>query len=83
MSWQGNILRIDLTNKTTSQEPLNMEWAHEFIGERGLATKYLWEEMDPQGDALSPENVLIFATGPLTGTRASTSGRYCVVTKIS
>lgn len=58
-----------------------MEWAADYIGERGLATKYLTELMDPKADAMSPDNVLIFATGPLTGTMASTSGRYAVVTK--
>ena len=58
-----------------------MEWANAYLGERGLASKYLMESMDPKVDALSPENVLIFATGPLTGTMASTSGRYAVVTK--
>jgi aldehyde:ferredoxin oxidoreductase len=58
-----------------------MEWAQDYIGERGLASKYLMENMDPKTDAMSPENVLIFATGPLTGTMASTSGRYAVVTK--
>ena len=51
------------------------------MGERGLATKYLWENMDPAADPMGPDNVLIFATGPLTGTMASTSGRYAVVTK--
>ena len=58
-----------------------MEWAQAYLGSRGLATKYLVEEMDPRADALSPENVLIFATGPLTGTTAPTGGRYTVVTK--
>ena len=81
MSWQRKILRVDLTKGTCATEPLNMEWANEYMGERGLATKYLWENMDPSVDAMSPENVLIFATGPLTGTMASTSGRYAVVTK--
>ena len=51
------------------------------MGERGLGTKYLYENMDPAVDSLAPENVLIFATGPLTGTMASTSGRYAVITK--
>ena len=58
-----------------------MEWAQAYLGSRGLATKYLVEEMDPKADPLSPENVLIFATGPLTGTTAPTAGRYTVVTK--
>ncbi len=81
MSWQRKILRVDLSKGTTATEPLNMDWAFEFMGERGLATKYLWENMDPKADPLGPDNVLIFATGPLTGTMASTSGRYAVVTK--
>ncbi len=81
MSWQKKILRVDLTAGTTSVEPLNLDWAGRYLGIRGLGTKYLYEEMDPAVDALSPENVLIFATGPLTGTMASTSGRYGVITK--
>ncbi len=81
MSWQGKILRVDLTEGASKVEPLNMEWAQQYLGERGLATKYLWESMDPKTDAMDPGNVLIFATGPLTGTMASTSGRYAVITK--
>ena len=81
MSWQRKILRVNLADGSHKVEPLNMEWAELYLGERGLATKYLWESMDPKTDPMSPENVLIFATGPLTGTMASTSGRYAVVTK--
>lgn len=79
--WQGRVLVVDLTKGEAKAEPLNMEWAQQYLGERGLATKYLYELMNPRADAMSPENVLIFATGPLTGTMASTSGRYAVVTK--
>ncbi len=81
MSWQKKVLRVNLTGRTSQVEPLNMDWAHEYIGERGLATKYIMESMDPTADPMGPDNVLIFATGPLTGTMASTSGRYAVVTK--
>ena len=81
MSWQRKILRVNLTDGTIRHEPLNMEWANYYLGGRGLATKYLWEGQDPRADALSPENQLIFTTGPLTGTMASTGGRYAVVTK--
>ncbi len=81
MAWQGKILRVDLTNGTCVSEPLNMEWAAQFVGQRGLATKYLMEEIDPKVNPLSPDNKLIFATGPLTGTGASTGGRWSVVTK--
>ena len=81
MAWANNVLRVNLTEGTTSNEPLNMEWARLFLGQRGLATKYLAEEIDPACDALSAENKLIMTTGPLTGTMASTGGRYSVVTK--
>ncbi|MGF1528946.1 MAG: aldehyde ferredoxin oxidoreductase family protein, partial [Candidatus Competibacterales bacterium] len=81
MAWQRRVLRVDLTRGTTSVEPLNMDWAMLYLGQRGLATKYLFEEIDPTVDALSPDNKLIMTTGPLTGTMASTGGRYSVVTK--
>jgi aldehyde:ferredoxin oxidoreductase len=58
-----------------------MQWAQEYLGQRGLATKYFVEEVDPKVDPLSPDNKLIMATGPLTGTPASTGGRYSVITK--
>ena len=58
-----------------------MDWAMQYLGQRGLATKYLVEEIDPKCDALGPKNKLIMTTGPLTGTCASTGGRYSVVTK--
>jgi len=81
MGWTGQILRVNLTAGTVTPEPLNMQWAMDYLGQRGLATKYLSEEIDPGCDALGPENKLIMATGPLTGTPASTGGRYSVITK--
>lgn len=81
MSWQGRVLRVDLSAGETRVEALNQEWAEQYLGARGLASKYLYEEVDPSTDPLAPEMPLIFATGPLTGTRASTGGRWVVVTK--
>ena len=81
MGWQKKVLRVDLTKGSCEPEPLDMDWAAAYLGERGLATKYLWENMDPKADPMGPDNVLIFATGPLTGTMSSTSGRYAVITK--
>jgi len=81
MSWARKILRVDLTKGTCASEPLNMEWALQFLGQRGLATRYYTAEVDPKVDPLSPANKLIYATGPLTGTMASTGGRYSVITK--
>jgi len=81
MAWTRKILRVNLTKGTCADEPLNMEWANKYLGQRGLATKYLVEETDPKVDPLSPKNKMIMATGPLTGTPASTAGRYSVITK--
>jgi len=81
MSWAGKILRVNLTNGTIASEPLNMHWARQYLGSRGLATKYLVEEIDPKVEPLAAENKIIWSTGPLTGTMASTGGRYTVVTK--
>jgi aldehyde:ferredoxin oxidoreductase len=81
MGWNRKVLRVDLTAGTCTPEPLRMDWAMDYLGSRGLATKYLVEETDPKVDPLSPENKMIMSTGPLTGTMASTGGRYTVVTK--
>ena len=81
MSYQGRVLRVDLARGTARTEPLRLDWAADYLGARGLATRYLVELSDPAVDPLAPENPLIFATGPLTGTMASTGGRFVVVTK--
>ncbi|MCP5264999.1 MAG: aldehyde ferredoxin oxidoreductase family protein [Burkholderiaceae bacterium] len=81
MTWAGKILRVNLTNGTCASEPINMDWAKQYLGQRGLATKYFVEEVDAKVDPLSPDNKIIWATGPLTGTMAATGGRYSVITK--
>ncbi len=77
----GKLIRVNLTDKVIKVEKLNMIYAKDFIGGRGLGSKYLYEEIDPQIDALSPENKLIFMTGPVTGTYATCAGRFNVVAK--
>jgi aldehyde:ferredoxin oxidoreductase len=79
--YQGTVLRIDLTSGTIKKEQLNLDDAVKFLGGRGLGTKMLIDEIDANVDALSPENKLIFAAGPLTGTNTPTGGRYMVITK--
>ena len=81
MGWARKLLRVNLTEGTCTSEPLNMQWADEYLGSRGLASKYLVSEIDPKVDPLSPDNKMIMSTGPLTGTMASTGGRYTIVTK--
>ena len=75
MAWNRKILRVDLSKGTCKAEALNMEWAQEYLGQRGLATKYFVEEVDPKVDPLAPENKLIMTTG-LDRHPVSTGGRY-------
>ena len=77
----GKILRINLTTAQSTVENLDEAMARKFIGGRGLATKLFSDEVSATVDALSPENKLLIATGPLTGTPTPTGGRYMVVTK--
>ncbi len=79
--WTGKALHVDLTNGTSRVEQIPQQWLQDYLGGRGLADRYLYELMDPSIDPLSAENVLIYATGPLTGTSAPCGARYMVVTK--
>jgi len=79
--WTGTLLRVNLTEQTWRAEAIPDSWLRDYVGGRGLAARYLYEELDPTVDPLSPANRLIFATGPLTGTHAPTGARYMVITK--
>src|SRR6056297_3935035 len=79
--YEYEVLRIDLSNEEIKREKIEGEVVKKYLGGRGLASKILYDEIDPKVDPLSPENKLIYATGLLTGTAASTGGRYMVVTK--
>ncbi len=79
--WIGKLLRVNLTTGRSTVEEIPQQWLHDYIGGRGLADRYLYEELDPRVDPLSPDNKMIFATGPLTGTPAPCGARYMVVTK--
>jgi len=79
--WIGKIIRVNLTDGSIKKEALNLKDAKMYIGARGLGTKIMTDEVDPCVEPFSPENKVIFMTGPLTGTFASSAGRYEVVTK--
>ena len=79
--WIGTILRVNLTTGSFKKEALDPELARKYIGARGLGSRILSDEIDPKVDPLSPDNKLIFASGPLSGTNAPSSGHYNVVTK--
>jgi len=79
--YTGKVLRVDLKNQRSTVEPLSATDAQRFIGGRGLAAKVLFDEVPSHVNPLEPENKLIFATGPVTGTIVPGSSRYVVVTK--
>lgn len=79
--WIGKLIRVNLSEGTIKKEALNLTDAKLYLGARGLGTKIMVDEVDPNVEPLSSENKLIFMTGPLTGTLAACPGRYEVVTK--
>lgn len=80
-SYTGKVLRVNLKTKKITVETLDLDLVKKYIGGRGLGTKMLMDEINPKVDPLSPENKIIFITGPLSGTKVSTGTRYMVVTK--
>lgn len=80
-AYYEKIARINLSTGEIKVEPLDLKLAHKFIGGRGLGTKILYDEGVAEVDPLSPENKLIYITGPMTGAAAPSTGRYMVVTK--
>ena len=79
--YSGTILRVNLTTGAVTRQATDMKDAALYIGARGLADKLYIDEVDPKVDPLSPDNKLVFAPGPFTGTFAPSGGRYHVVTK--
>ncbi len=77
----GKILRVSLSDKEVKIEPLNNKMMDTFIGGKGFGAKMLYEEVKPGIDPLGPENKLMIATGPFTGTAAPTANRYGVYFK--
>ncbi len=75
------VLRINLTKRFSTEEPIDRALFEKYLGGRGLASRYFTEEVSPTVDAFAPENKLIFSCGLLTGSSAPTAGRYMVVTK--
>lgn len=79
--YTGKVLRVDLTNKTYKEEPLPADVAQDFIGGAGLTVKYLYDEVPADCDPLGPENKLIYAPGPFTGTTIPCASRMAINAK--
>ena len=74
--YMGKLLSVDLSSGAIKEEPLDLTIAHDFVGGAGYAARYLYDELRPGTDPLGPENILMFMTGPLVGTRAPSCGRH-------
>lgn len=79
-SYMGNLLHVDLTTGACKSVPLDPEHVELYVGGKGFGAKILYDLLPPGCDPLSPENILMFMPGPLTGTLAPAM-RGCVITK--
>ena len=79
--YSGRVLWIDLTSESTREENLDSSIYENFIGGKGLGVYLLYRELEAGIDALGPDNVLLFLTGPLQGLPAPNVGRWTLVTK--
>lgn len=79
--YMGKIAVVNLSTGKTEFPDLPEDVAKKFIGGSGLGAKILFEETGPETDPLGPENLLIFAVGPVTGTKGFNSDRFEVITK--
>ncbi len=79
--WNGVFLNVNLSKQKAEAERYTVDLAQNFMGGRGFAVKILWDRLSPGIDPLSPENKLIFATGPLTGIGLPNSGKLVVASK--
>ncbi len=77
----GRLLKVDLSGHEIWVEELDWDIAADYVGGRGLGARLLLDELKPGTDPLGPDNVLIFSTGPLTGTIAPACGRSVLSAK--
>ncbi|MDZ4247253.1 MAG: aldehyde ferredoxin oxidoreductase N-terminal domain-containing protein, partial [Dehalococcoidia bacterium] len=80
--WAGTILDVNLSSGEIIKKPLLPGFARKWLGGEGFGAKILWDLVGPEvSDALDEGNVLIYTTGPLTGTLAPSGGRLEIITK--
>ena len=74
------IAHVDLAAGRWRMQPAPEDWVRKYVGARGLGVRYVLEK-GPDVEPLSPENLLCFLNGPLTGSEVAMSGRWACVTK--
>lgn len=75
------LLRIDLTARTAVEELVPADVIRSYIGGAGIGVRYVFDEVPPEADPLGPENKLVIAGGPFTGTSIPCSSRAAAVAK--
>jgi aldehyde:ferredoxin oxidoreductase len=80
-SWNGKILRVDLSKMKVAVQDYDANFARKYVGGRGFAARILWDELKPGIDPLGPENKLVIAAGPLTGLPGPSLGKLVVAAK--
>jgi len=81
MRYQEKLLRIDLDQRTVDTETIPTDVIRRFMGGKGLAAYYLYNELEPDTDPLGPDNILAIFNGPLTGASASNCVNFTVASK--
>ncbi len=79
--YMGQILVVDLSEDEISTLEIDTSISTHFLGGSGYAVRLLYEHLDSKVEALGPDNMLLFMTGPLTGTLAPCTGRHVVCGK--
>ena len=77
--YTGKILEVDLGANKLTDRSIDEKTARKFLGGKGLGLKILYDDFKPDVDPLGPDNIIVFATGPATGTSFPTGGRYHVM----
>jgi aldehyde:ferredoxin oxidoreductase len=76
--YHGRFLEVDLNNKTTTDLPLSEDFCKAYIGGATMAAALVFDRVKAGTDPLDPENVMIMATGPFTGTPLPMVSRYAI-----
>jgi len=77
----GKYLHVDMSTGTLKDYPILDSWYKRHIGGRGIAARIMLDLLPPGADPLGPDNVLVFASGPLQGHKIAGGGRHVVVAK--
>jgi len=79
--WMGTNLEIDLSQAKFEKKEVDPKLTETYLGGKGTNVKLFWDRVSPEVDPFSPDNLLIFGTGILTGTMAPSANRTCITFK--